>query len=312
MAVKALRACEEEALPRKETAPGAGVALGAAPFFHTRSARGRAAQVPCDMGAFYATGPNPHVLEGALVSGPAFANDAYQDQRSLVNSRVALDYSAGFTSAPPPLATCTACIEGASRRYLLASSLTSERAPASLQQVGSRIHLRGSACSLCSVPQRCAGTVCVRLFAAGAVCARRPALGAIKSITQPSAPSGALADGGSRACVWQACSQRWWSRAMPRTRTALRATASSTTCGSTAPSRAATAEFGLFRPLCLSSLARSWDLAPWEGAGGAGRVSGRRQGLWHHAFLFCGACLHAAMGNRQGAHVGRRSFDANC
>lgn len=57
-------------------------------------------QVPCDMGAFYAMGPNPHVLEGALVSGPAFDNDAYQDQRTLVNSRVALDYNAGFTGAP--------------------------------------------------------------------------------------------------------------------------------------------------------------------------------------------------------------------
>ena len=58
------------------------------------------AQVPCDMAAFYAEGPNPHVLEGALVSGPAFPNDAYQDARALVNSRVAVDYNAGFTSAP--------------------------------------------------------------------------------------------------------------------------------------------------------------------------------------------------------------------
>ena len=58
------------------------------------------AQVPCDMAAFYAEGPNPHVLEGALVSGPAFPNDAYTDARALVNSRVALDYNAGFTSAP--------------------------------------------------------------------------------------------------------------------------------------------------------------------------------------------------------------------
>ena len=59
------------------------------------------AQVPCDMAAFYAEGPNPHVLEGALVSGPAFPNDAYTDARALVNSRVALDYNAGFTSPDP-------------------------------------------------------------------------------------------------------------------------------------------------------------------------------------------------------------------
>ncbi|KAK9845258.1 hypothetical protein WJX81_001552 [Elliptochloris bilobata] len=73
--------------------------------------------VPCDMGAFYATGPNPHELEGALVSGPAFPNDAYQDLRSLVNSRVALDYNAGFTGMLAALveqghATYTHCTQG--------------------------------------------------------------------------------------------------------------------------------------------------------------------------------------------------------
>ncbi len=101
MAVRALRACEEEATER-HSASCQDTVRGGRRWVHAHAARARGAQVPCDMGAFYATGPNPHVLEGALVSGPAFANDAYQDQRSLVNSRVALDYSAGFTSAPPP------------------------------------------------------------------------------------------------------------------------------------------------------------------------------------------------------------------
>ncbi len=273
MAVRALRACDEEATERRSASCQDRV-RGGRRWVHAHAARARGAQVPCDMGAFYATGPNPHVLEGALVSGPAFANDAYQDQRSLVNSRVALDYSAGFTSAPPRARLH--CLP--SRRApnpCPISSLTNERAPASLQQSGSRIQPRGSACSPCIVSWRGAWVLCERLCAACALFAHAGARGAI-SIVQSPAPSGALADGSSWACVWQACSPRWWSRATPRTRTARRATASSTTCGSTAPSRAAAAESGLSRPRLLS-FARSWGLPAWRAraAPGAFLTAGR-------------------------------------
>ena len=45
--------------------------------------------------------PNKHVLNGALVGGPAKADDfAYDDRRSnYISNEVAIDYNAGFTGA---------------------------------------------------------------------------------------------------------------------------------------------------------------------------------------------------------------------
>lgn len=42
--------------------------------------------------------PNPQTLYGALVEGSGYS-DGYQDVRSLNNSRVQIDYNAGFQSA---------------------------------------------------------------------------------------------------------------------------------------------------------------------------------------------------------------------
>ncbi|XP_067658425.1 uncharacterized protein [Haliotis asinina] len=53
----------------------------------------------CDWSEFKAPGPNPHVLNGALVGGPD-GNDTYVDKRSdYVQNEVAVDYNAGFQSA---------------------------------------------------------------------------------------------------------------------------------------------------------------------------------------------------------------------
>ena len=43
---------------------------------------------------------NPHQLNGALVGGPRYANDQYQDDRTdYIMNEVTLDYNAGFQSA---------------------------------------------------------------------------------------------------------------------------------------------------------------------------------------------------------------------
>ena len=65
------------------------------------------APAPCGWPQFYTTDPNPQVLEGALVGGPAGfkknagnPDDSYHDKRSdFKTNEVANDYNAGFTSA---------------------------------------------------------------------------------------------------------------------------------------------------------------------------------------------------------------------
>jgi len=53
----------------------------------------------CDWNAFNNPGPNPQVLNGALVGGPDH-NDNYNDDRgNFVSNEVATDYNAGFQSA---------------------------------------------------------------------------------------------------------------------------------------------------------------------------------------------------------------------
>jgi hypothetical protein len=53
----------------------------------------------CGWAAFAAPGPNPNVIEGALVGGPG-KNDDYVDKRNYyIKNEVAIDYNAGFTGA---------------------------------------------------------------------------------------------------------------------------------------------------------------------------------------------------------------------
>lgn len=56
---------------------------------------------PCGWDNFNAPGPNPQVLYGALVAGPAGpGDDTYNDRRTdYVTNEVAIDYNAGFTGA---------------------------------------------------------------------------------------------------------------------------------------------------------------------------------------------------------------------
>ena len=51
----------------------------------------------CDWSNLSMPGPNPHVLEGALVGGPGDADDVWEDDRAdYVTNEVSLDYNAGF------------------------------------------------------------------------------------------------------------------------------------------------------------------------------------------------------------------------
>ena len=51
----------------------------------------------CDWSNLSKPGPNPHVLEGAMVGGPEAADDAWEDDRAdYVTNEVSLDYNAGF------------------------------------------------------------------------------------------------------------------------------------------------------------------------------------------------------------------------
>ena len=65
----------------------------------------RAASCPdrpatCDWNAFTQSGPNPQIINGALVGGPAGPGDSYKDDRSdYVQNEVAIDFNAGFTGA---------------------------------------------------------------------------------------------------------------------------------------------------------------------------------------------------------------------
>ena len=53
----------------------------------------------CDWNTFHSSGPNFHVLTGALVGGPD-ENDNYVDRRQdYIQNEVATDYNAGFQSA---------------------------------------------------------------------------------------------------------------------------------------------------------------------------------------------------------------------
>lgn len=57
---------------------------------------------PCNWDTFKSPAPNPQVLFGALVAGPAGPGDAetYRDVRSdYVTNEVAIDYNSGFTGA---------------------------------------------------------------------------------------------------------------------------------------------------------------------------------------------------------------------
>ena len=53
----------------------------------------------CGWAALSSPGPNPQVLEGALVGGPQAPDDGWEDDReNYVGNEVTLDYNAGFTS----------------------------------------------------------------------------------------------------------------------------------------------------------------------------------------------------------------------
>ena len=54
---------------------------------------------PCDWNNFYSGGPNPQVLNGALVGGPDQNDFFYNDRQDYIMNEVACDYNAGFQSA---------------------------------------------------------------------------------------------------------------------------------------------------------------------------------------------------------------------
>ncbi|KAK3104432.1 hypothetical protein FSP39_001893 [Pinctada imbricata] len=55
--------------------------------------------VPCGFNIYRSRGPNPHVLYGALVSGPDNGDNFRNIRSNSMNSNVACDYNAGFQSA---------------------------------------------------------------------------------------------------------------------------------------------------------------------------------------------------------------------
>jgi len=66
---------------------------------HHRSSSCRPWPAACDWNTFHSSGPNFHVLTGALVGGPD-ENDNYVDRRQdYIQNEVATDYNAGFQSA---------------------------------------------------------------------------------------------------------------------------------------------------------------------------------------------------------------------
>ena len=63
---------------------------------------------PCDWNQFMSPDPNPNILYGALVGGPA-ADGSYQDKRGeYIKNSVAIDHNAGFQSAVAGLITLAA------------------------------------------------------------------------------------------------------------------------------------------------------------------------------------------------------------
>jgi len=265
--------------PRKDIAPAARIRLGVGAAGSTRMQRGRAAR-RCRATWAPSTRPAPTrtCWRARWSAGPRSPTT-----RTRISARWSTAASRSTTApasqARRPLRSHLHRLHRDRQRPALPGVLPDKQARACQPAAGQQLYpaARQRLLSL-----HCAQALrrdCLRAAGLCAACAlfvHAGALGAT-SIVQPSAPSGALADGSSRARARarQACLQRWWSRAMQRTRTARRATASSTTCGSTAPSRAAAADFGVFRTLCFSCLARCWDLAPWEGAGDAGRHPSR-------------------------------------
>lgn len=53
----------------------------------------------CNWSAFSAPGPNPQVLNGALVGGPDRYDNYVDDRADYVANEVTLDYNAGFQSS---------------------------------------------------------------------------------------------------------------------------------------------------------------------------------------------------------------------
>ena len=66
---------------------------------HHRAASRPDMPAPCSWDQFNAQGPNPQVLNGALVGGPDSPDDQYNDRRSdYTENEVTLDYNAAFQS----------------------------------------------------------------------------------------------------------------------------------------------------------------------------------------------------------------------
>lgn len=81
------------------------------------SCPGTAIDTPCDASiAYNVSTPNPHVLTGALVSGPVTANGLYADQRTSLENRVSIEYNAGFAGLLAALEqwprSMTNCLQG--------------------------------------------------------------------------------------------------------------------------------------------------------------------------------------------------------
>ena len=68
---------------------------------HHKAAACKSYPAECTWATFTDTSNNnPHQLDGALVGGPRYANDQYQDDRTdYIMNEVTLDYNAGFQSA---------------------------------------------------------------------------------------------------------------------------------------------------------------------------------------------------------------------
>lgn len=77
---------------------------------HHRSSSCPDRPAPCTWDDYNQPGPNPQVLNGALVGGPD-AYDNYQDKRDdFVKNEVACDYNSGFQSAVAALKAREKCM----------------------------------------------------------------------------------------------------------------------------------------------------------------------------------------------------------
>lgn len=76
---------------------------------HHRSSSCPNLPASCDWSDYNNPGPNPQILNGALVGGPD-QNDNYQDNRNdFIMNEVACDYNAGFQSAVAALKAREEC-----------------------------------------------------------------------------------------------------------------------------------------------------------------------------------------------------------